>query len=185
VSIFTIRATAAYSAGLFEGEGWIGMERSYRTTRSKKGRQAKVSLSMSDEDVVRRFHQAVGCGRVNGPYVKGTNKPMWVWAASGHENVQALVACWWPWLGMRRRAKAREVLMEAAIQPLRPGKQLRCPKGHPYDERNTYRVIRRNANGGAYINRLCRECARRRARMGSRGGGDGVIIYDPRQLKLT
>jgi len=43
----------------------------------------------------------------------------------------------------------------------RPEDRTECPKGHPYDEENTYLVYRKD---GSIKQRMCRECGRERVR---------------------
>lgn len=99
-----------WAAGLFEGEGSIGHKVAHRGTRTYK--YPRLQLAMTDEDVVRRFHEVVGEGRVNGPYRNQADfKPYWAWAAqnSAAERVMARLL---PHLGARRSARWAEVLRE-------------------------------------------------------------------------
>jgi hypothetical protein len=95
----------AWAAGLFEGEGCITVGYRGKEYRYTLG---QLTLSMKDEDVVRHFAEVIGFGKV---YLGGkSNEGMWRWAVTRFEHVQAIVAMFWPWLGSRRRARAREVL---------------------------------------------------------------------------
>jgi hypothetical protein len=98
------REEIAWAAGVFEGEGSFTMSGHRRNSHT-------ATVSMCDEDVVRRFYKAVGIGYVNGPYQNsGINrKPYYRWQTARFEHVQALVAMLWPWLGQRRRARAKEI----------------------------------------------------------------------------
>ena len=106
------REELMWAAGLFEGEGCLGV-RLWKGTPSIP----TLQLASTDEDVVRRFHAAVGVGNFNGPYQYGTDKdgvakkPYWQWSALGYERAQAVIALLWEGLGVRRRARAKEVLM--------------------------------------------------------------------------
>lgn len=93
--------TIAWAAGLFEGEGSIfaGKERGSIT----------LALSMTDEDVVRRFHEVIGRGTVVGPHHRSGQKDQWTWRCSTLDAeviLQALI----PWLGVRRTERAEEAL---------------------------------------------------------------------------
>jgi hypothetical protein len=101
----------AWAAGLFEGEGAI----------SRHGRSGKfdlrVSLNMTDEDVVRRFDAIVDRGKIYGPYssYRG-HKPVWNWVAlgdAGHDVVDLIG----PWLSPRRvsQATAHGVLLPSEL----------------------------------------------------------------------
>jgi hypothetical protein len=114
----------AWAGGLFEGEG------SFHLTKTFKPRAA---LCMSDEDSVRRFHRAVGVGRVNGPRLpRGGTKEVWTWQAAKFEEFQAAVVFIWYGLGARRRAKAIEIL--AGVQYV---DKSRCGHGHMRNVENT------------------------------------------------
>jgi hypothetical protein len=147
------REALAWAAGLFEGEGSFSIV----------GQQyARMALSSTDEDVVRKFHSVVGLGNVSGPYRKPVNslgnKPFWQWKASKFEHVQALVAALWPFLCSRRKDRAAEVLRLQAVASegvIPMARRTHCKQGHEYSERNTYRW-----NGGRY----CRACLAQKAR---------------------
>lgn len=102
----------AWAAGLFEGEGCIA---------TQYDGYARLMLSMTDDDVVKRMREAVG-GSVNGPHVPRVGadgcirKPIWTWTASG-TRARRLLILWWPWLGWRRRARA------SAVPGLFPGER--------------------------------------------------------------
>ncbi len=113
----------AWAAGLFEGEGCFAFKKD-------SAPRALAQIQMTDEDAVRRFHQAVGIGSVSGPRSYGDRRPSWVWNVQSNEEFQAIVAMLWYGLGQRRREKAREIL--AAVRPhMRPrrGRSL-CRRGH-------------------------------------------------------
>jgi hypothetical protein len=67
----------AWAAGLFEGEGSIHFPTGARVA-------VRMELTMTDEDVVRRFHKAVKCGKFYGPYNnRGTAfQPVFRWGLS-------------------------------------------------------------------------------------------------------
>lgn len=99
----------AWAAGLFEGEGCASLHRgSGRTNR----RYVALSLSSTDEDAVRRFHQAIGSlGNVHkGKNGTRTGKDIWHWRTARFEHSQAVIAMLWYGLGKRRRARCIEVL---------------------------------------------------------------------------
>jgi hypothetical protein len=100
----------AWAAGLFEGEG------SFVEHRVNK-RSMSTQISMTDLDSLERFWSAVGVGTIAGPYQyasqgrdRSSHKPYYKWAVYGFENVQYVVALLWFGLGVRRRARATEVL---------------------------------------------------------------------------
>jgi hypothetical protein len=93
-----------WAAGLFEGEGHVRVG-------SERSRGHIAALSMTDEDVIRRFQNAVGFGRVRGPIVRGGHKPVFIWTACNFQDVQALMCFFWRWLGQRRREQFKAAVL--------------------------------------------------------------------------
>jgi hypothetical protein len=94
----------AWAAGLFEGEGCIYQGR---------GGILGTRLTSTDEDIPVRFCQIVRGGKVYGPYRNTkrdghSRKPFWVWVGESVDAPETLRLIF-PWLGPRRRAKAREL----------------------------------------------------------------------------
>lgn len=100
----------AWAAGLFEGEGCVGLNKGH-TRALPTARHIYARITMTDEDVVRKFAKIMNW-RVYGPYNHGKahHKSQWATMASNFEQVQAMVAMFWPWLGSRRREQARGAL---------------------------------------------------------------------------
>ena len=80
-----------------------------------------LSVGMTDEEVVRRFHEVVGVGRVHGPYApKGpkAQQPQWkmcfMWRLSNHHDVNMVMDRFSPWLGARRKECWAEMLTKYA-----------------------------------------------------------------------
>ena len=78
-----------------------------------------AELSMNDSDVVERFHTILGAGAVYVHHRPDKPHPVYRWQIQRFEHLQAFVAFVWPWLGQRRRARAREVLAAIQEQPRR------------------------------------------------------------------
>jgi hypothetical protein len=98
----------AWAAGLFEGEGWIGMN----------GVSVSLSIEMADRDVLARYAALVG-GAVRGPYEKGPRRrPLYICRIGDRERVRQTCEWFLPWLGERRAAKMRELMPH--ILPPRP-----------------------------------------------------------------
>lgn len=93
----------AWAAGIFEGEGCIAM---------RPG--ARLIVSMTDKDVVYKFQEAVGVGKVYYNYPpssqKTGRKPTYRWMVGDRNGVRVVLEMFLPWLGERRRAKAIEAL---------------------------------------------------------------------------
>jgi hypothetical protein len=97
----------AWLAGLLEGEGCF-IIRDNGTMR--------ITLDMTDEDVVRRAHKVSGMGHVWGP-VKvngGKCKDSWRLNICYHEHVYALCAALYPFMGVRRKLRITEMLKHSA-----------------------------------------------------------------------
>lgn len=92
-----------WAAGLFEGEGSICVR------MRRRGRQElQVSLSGTDEDVVRAFHRTVRLGSVHGPYKYKTNvKPYWLWSLHTWTEGMQFFTLVHPYLKSRRRGQIK------------------------------------------------------------------------------
>jgi hypothetical protein len=112
----------AWAAGLFEGEGCIEMwQRKHSAVPIPR-----ISVKMTDRDVVERFTAAVGVGKVYGPYqpkrvnVKGEPvKPIYVWQIVRITDIQRILGDFWPYLGQRRKAKSAETIARYYESPRR------------------------------------------------------------------
>lgn len=129
------REDIAWAAGLFEGEGCISHTNGYVT----------LSLAMTDPDVVERFAAITGMGRPIRTSEQGRRKTMYVWTCSRFEQMQAILAMFWSFLGQRRRAKAREALTVTKYRHKRVlATRDFCVNGHAWTEktRATYKGYR-------------------------------------------
>lgn len=102
----------AWAAGIFEGAG------SFVTIN--RGRDLRMALNLTDEDVVRRYATIVG-SRVLGPYVTppgsdGTPRRPTFRCNLNCRFALVALARMWPWLGSRRRGRCREL----GFAPSRP-----------------------------------------------------------------
>lgn len=139
----------AWAAGLFEGEGSIMMNK--YDGHWRRG----LRMSMTDEDVVRRFAAVVGVGQVHGPIVQNPkHKPAWRWHSHSWPDIVLVLNAFMPYFGERRRGKAIILLMNPA-KPRGGKTQTHCKRGHELTEENTYKY----ASGSRY----CRTCHRMRA----------------------
>lgn len=102
------RATAAWVAGLIEGEGSIML--------TKRGAPV-IALTMTDEDVVRRLHDVVGIGSVRLRVTQEGNKNAWIWNVASWRGCVSLLTQILPWMGARRGRAISDVL--AAHKALR------------------------------------------------------------------
>ena len=108
------------AVGLIEGEGSITVWTA--TWNTNKQKYARLSIGSTDIDVLRKFFRVVSVGRINGGrkgYIKKNKdgrkrKPIWDWSVSG-VVAENLCKAMLPFLGKRRRQKAKEVLKEVKI----------------------------------------------------------------------
>jgi hypothetical protein len=128
-------------AGLYEGEGYCGL-RGHTSFR--------VSITMTDLDVIDRIHKITGVGTVLGPIDRG-HKPIKIWSVGGPDGI-ALLETILPWLGERRSVRAKEAIdrWKSYKKQTRPG-DTHCIHGHELTDDNTFPV-----NGGK--GRGCRTC---------------------------
>ena len=95
--------TIEWAAGLFEGEGCI--------THNSNGKP-KLSLNMTDLDVMEDFQRIVGVGNIHprkGKY-KANWKPAYEWTMSKQSEVERILLAMLPYFGQRRAYKALNCL---------------------------------------------------------------------------
>jgi hypothetical protein len=102
-------AQLSWAAGLFEGEGCFVLGKG--NGRYPHTRNVRAVLASTDIDVLLRFQAVVGFGKISSRKTIYGAKPVRVWNAGSFEHFQATVAFFWPWLGERRRERARECLL--------------------------------------------------------------------------
>lgn len=96
----------AWAAGLFEGEGCLSVQ-------NWKGTKKFITqLTSTDEDVLLRFAEIVGKGKIYGPYTQGEHKTKWVWNTSRLNDFKYVVDLFFEFMGERRRTRALELVDE-------------------------------------------------------------------------
>jgi hypothetical protein len=116
------QTSIAWAAGLFEGEGAIYFDR-HRFDAGTGHLRLGLTLSSTDEDVLRKFWTIVGVGTLTGPYwSQKSTKPYWVWQTRSTGPVAYLTTIFRPFLGKRRLEKLDAALVEkeAADLQFRP-----------------------------------------------------------------
>jgi len=103
----------SWAAGLFEGEGSIGILTNRQGLREHC--YPRLQLQMADEDVVLKFWEVIGrkgsiCNKK--PYKKGY-KSLFQWATSNRIDCEDIIELFWPYLGERRRLQA----IKAGLEP--------------------------------------------------------------------
>ena len=97
--------TIEWAAGLFEGEG---------TAYIATGKYPRCRLKMTDEDVVLKFQEVMGCGTVHqykgDCFSKPHHKTAWYWQIGSKKDVRNCLSNMLPYLGSRRAHKALDIL---------------------------------------------------------------------------
>lgn len=130
---------------MFEGEGCCRVG----TTGN---RQPRVSLVMTDQDVVEKFRRIVRHGNVRA--YTYTGKPTWQWTVQSRDDVLYVLDLLWEHLGERRKEAATEVI-ERAVK-MNDGQGF-CKHGH--DLSIPANVYRPSPTGKRY----CQPCITRRS----------------------
>lgn len=131
----------AWLAGLFEGEGYIGLRRSY---------QPVLQLDMTDQDVIDRVLVVAGVGYLRPPKMLPSGKTCYRWSVTSSKDAAALLMTLYPLLGVRRQAAGRAALLAwRDTSGARRSGAWRCGQGHEMTVENT-----NTAEG----RRRCRKC---------------------------
>lgn len=149
-------AEIAWAAGLFEGEGCI-----YESTNHGNAMRG-LTIRMTDEDTLRRFHRIVGVGRFSVVRPNRSTKPHYKQAFSWHvgawPEILMLADAFMPWLGQRRQRRFAELLTHPPRHP-NATRKTHCDAGHPLDGPDA--DVRVTTKFGK-LQRVCRVCARKR-----------------------
>jgi hypothetical protein len=142
----------AWLAGIYEGEGYCGIR--------YPGRNFSVQITMSDFDIIERFHELVGIGTVREikPRGKETYKVCKQWVVSSIDAVHFLETIT-PWLGIRRKERAIEAIDNWRNNRTQTSKgDTTCIHGHDLTLPNARRVGLQSQQG------VCRVCANEASR---------------------
>jgi len=157
----------AWAAGFFDGDGWIGIYRPKRAVKypSQALPHLQLTFTQADRQVLDRFRNAVGVGKVYGPYgpYKQPRSPMWVYRAEWLQ-AQAVAAMLWKFLSPVKRRQTAEALrahheVHRKGQRKIPRLRTHCGAGHELTPENT-----RGRMTGGYAGRVCRECNRQKVK---------------------
>lgn len=163
----------AWCAGLFDGDGSVGLVRLRRArSTGRRGIHATVTQVGVDgpPEVLIRFYDRVGLlGTVNGPSLRPGLGDVYRWQSMRREHVRNVVDLLSPWLGSVKREQALRALRVIEAQaPLRMGgghlgyRKRACVRGHDFSDVLTYERLA--PSGLVYLQRVCRECRRERDR---------------------
>jgi hypothetical protein len=98
-----------WAAGLFEGEGSITCN---KISKRKNSIRVTVQLTTCDKDVLERFVDIIGKGKLMGPYTgqRENNKEKYVWYVQNQADCLYVIGQLYPHLGQRRKEKADEMI---------------------------------------------------------------------------
>ena len=97
-------AEAAYMAGLFDGEGSVYFKKTKQIRHKRKGKPVhnitviRMEMSMTDESVIKWFHEIAGCGTVGKrkfkvAYAKNW-KQQWRWRCCARDALYVAKLLW-------------------------------------------------------------------------------------------
>jgi hypothetical protein len=104
----------AWAAGLFEGEGNIGVENK-NLVNSKRRFEPRLQMPITDLDVLQKFQAVWGVGKVSGPFTQKKSpgaKPYWRWGTYSWDEFVAIGGAMRPWFGQRRGARYDFILAQ-------------------------------------------------------------------------
>ena len=98
----------AWAAGFFDGEGSTCWTRCHK---DQPAHSLSISITQIDPEVLSRFQEAVGVGRIGGPYKRKekTSSQYWQFRANNLEAHQALKLLW-QFLSSKKRKQAEPCL---------------------------------------------------------------------------
>lgn len=98
------REQFAWAAGLYEGEGSAHLR--------VQPRFFGLSVTSTDEDVLRKLRRVLGVGNVTGPYTSKNphHKAFYRWSTTTFEHAQFAAAALWPHLCVRRQGQIHRAL---------------------------------------------------------------------------
>ncbi len=110
------REGLAWAAGFFDGEGCFNTHKRAKADSHKY----VATLGQVDRRALDRFHQIVQLGKIYGPFGPYSNqftnaKPHYRLDIYGFEQVQALLALMWTWLGPVKREQAKRILYKERL----------------------------------------------------------------------
>lgn len=97
----------AWAAGFFDGEGSAYLVK----TRQQNSPTMAVNIGQTDPRPLQRFVDALGFGKVGGPYktTGGANKDRWQIQFSGKDHVHQFIWMLWPYLSEPKREQIDRV----------------------------------------------------------------------------
>ena len=95
----------AWAAGFFDGDGWAALSRQKGRRRGQPKARINQSTLVGVPEVLVRFRDAVGVGRIGGPKIEEGREPLYWWVASSRGDVKRTGELIGPWLSAQKRAQ--------------------------------------------------------------------------------
>ena len=104
------RTELAWAAGFWDGEGsaWLAQPEGRRTAQPYA--RINQASSVGIPEVLVRFREIVGVGRISGPDMKDGREPLFRWVVSSRPDVERLAELVSPWLGDVKRRQLADVI---------------------------------------------------------------------------
>jgi hypothetical protein len=100
----------AWAAGFFDGDGWAALVRFGRRGKRRPMAQINQGSSTGVPEVLVRFRDTVGVGRVAGPKIEEGRLPLYWWVASSRGDVLKVGEVIGPWLSAQKRVQFSETV---------------------------------------------------------------------------
>lgn len=97
----------AWAAGFFDGDGWAALVRNGPGHKRRPIAQINQASLTGVPEVLIRFRDAVGVGRVAGPKIEEGRQPLYWWVASSRADVTRVGTLIGPWLSTEKRGQFR------------------------------------------------------------------------------
>ena len=95
----------AWAAGFFDGDGWAASVRYGRRSSRRPMAQINQADANGVPEVLTRFRDAVGVGRVAGPKIEAGRQDLYWWVASSRGDVKRTGELVGPWLSSEKRVQ--------------------------------------------------------------------------------
>jgi len=95
----------AWAAGFFDGDGWAALVRPKRRRTGQPIAQINQASDDGVPEVLVRFRDAVGVGRVAGPKIEEGRQPLYKWVGSSRGDVARTGELIGPWLSHEKRGQ--------------------------------------------------------------------------------
>ena len=94
----------AWAAGFFDGEGWAAAK--------QRGVQSRINQAGLDgiPEVLLKFREIVGVGRIKGPVLEEGKQPLYFWEATSRPDLTRVADVIGPWICPAKRTEFESAL---------------------------------------------------------------------------